>query len=554
MFFLFHLAILLCKWAVPCVSNMAIYTLISLLLLVHQTYALVISSPEQLALWPTAEQVSQKKDDIPFRENSFPKKIAIIGSGITGASAASRLYEGFRVLAPADQQPTITVFERNPIIGGRITQAYVYDSMRLPVDTCAATFDSGDLCIAQSVMLTGLTLQQQSLARPRAGVGIWNGVNMVATEDEFRDAQTWSEFRQDKWSKRYGRSPSAFAPEVAQIRASLSLVLSRATPSLPFVLLPGNQNVSDEVETGGLTGYVRTFARKALPELFDNVEGQRFGDEIVNAGARERYFANGDELNVLEFILGFEDQRPSFVGEGNLRLVERLLKLATADVRLGTEVQKIETVDENDIRLTLVPTDGGVPTTEQFDTVILASSYSLSNITFEPPIQNSTDLEQNYLDSFVIHFTSTSRLNQTFFKRTETMPQNVFTTVGSNDTSSPPFLSLTLLRRQTPPDDLSRPVENLYKLVSREDVAFTDIEQYLEAPANITWINVQPLPRSVPVQVGKNGQGCKPVLEHVEIAPGLFYAGAGEQVIASADFGCRSGVNAADLVLFAARS
>ncbi|KAK5174274.1 uncharacterized protein LTR77_001354 [Saxophila tyrrhenica] len=531
---------------------MATYTSLLLLLVAQQVRAFVVPSLEQLAILADIEPSTREQEPILGQTGNTPKKIAIIGSGITGASAASRLYEGFRFSAPADQQPSITVFERNPIIGGRITQAYAYDSMIYPIDTCAATFDSEDLCIVSSAVVAGLTLQARITTRPRTGEGIWDGDEMLAVEEEFRDAIAWSEFRQRKWSQRYDRSPTSFSPLVNTIRGSLGLVLGTALPILGGGASIGVANLSAEVEIAGLSEMAKSFQcsetnYEDLDGMFDSPEAKRFGRELVNAGTRERYFANGDELNVLEYILGFQDQLPSYVSEGNLRLVERLLKLSTPDVRLGAEVQKIETKGKNDHRLTIVPTDGGVPATEQFDAVILATPYSLANITFDPPLQNATDLIQHYEDSFVTHFTTPSRLNQTFFNWTDTMPQNILTTTSSSNTTASPFFSLTLLKqyaRGSPPT-----AENLYKIVSREEIAFTDIQQYLEAPANITWIDVQPLPRSVPVKTGK----CRRLVENLEVAPGVFYAGAGEQVIASADIGCRLGVNAASLLLGKAR-
>lgn len=60
-----------------------------------------------------------------------PMRIAIIGSGITGATAAYNIYEEFRL--KRSPQPEITVYERNPIIGGRFTQAYAFDDPQYPV-------------------------------------------------------------------------------------------------------------------------------------------------------------------------------------------------------------------------------------------------------------------------------------------------------------------------------------------------------------------------------------------------------------------------------------
>jgi hypothetical protein len=127
------------------------------------------------------------------------------------------------------------------------------------------------------------------------------------------------------------------------------------------------------------------------------------------------------------------------------------------------------------------------------------------------------------------------------------MPQDILTNIASDH--PPSFFSLKLLKELANPDNPGQ-LENLYKLVTREEVPLADIEQYLEHP-EITWIDRQPLPQSVPV-LKDDGDKCRSFLEKIEILPGLYYAGGGEQVVASAEFGCRMGANAADLVLDAA--
>ena len=239
-----------------------------------------------------------------------------------------------------------------------------------------------------------------------------------------------------------------------------------------------------------------------------------------------------------------------------MRLIDRLLRLAEADIRLDLEVKQIEVLPGQPITVTSGLPGRGPRVEEKFDIVVIANSFELANITFDPPLPDLTGSKQIYKDSFVTHFTTESQLNATYFNRDEAMPQNILTSESVDDVlfggEEPPFFSLTLLRRVTPPNDSSRS-ENLFKLVSREEIPVAEIQRLLTAPkdnskAVITWIDRQPLPRSVPV-IQVDSETCVDVWQQIEIVPGIFYAGGGEQVIANAEFGCRMGVNAANLVL-----
>lgn len=447
-----------------------------MLCLAARTWSLILPAPEQLALNPEGGEWQSSVTP----ERKIPKNIAIVGSGITGTAAASRLYEGFRASNPLEEQPTIIVFECNPVVGGRITQAYVFNDPLNPIDTCAATFAAGDTCVATLAANVGLTLQQQAPQRPRQAFGVWNGKEMLAVEENFRDTISWSEYRQDKWSSRWGDAPVSLYSYVKNIlRLNFDTVLGGSVGSdfRPFV--PGKGNLSEEVERSRLTEYVKSFkcTQADPPRPFYRPEGRTFGVEIINAGARERFFSNGWQLNVLGFSLGFEDEVPSLVRGGNLRLVERLLKLSTTDVRLESEVQKIE-IREESFELTSV-SNGGIPQMETFDMVVLATSLSLANITFEPKLPDRPGLEQFYEDSFVTHFTSYDRLNSSFFNRTGTMPQNILTTEFETQDYEAPFFSLTLLNRYA---DNNGNLNNLYKLVSREGIPRGEIERYLIRP------------------------------------------------------------------------
>lgn len=367
-----------------------------------------------------------------------------------------------------------------------------------------------------------------------------------------------------KWFPRYKTFPFDFEINVSTIRQYSDQVLPTSLepgmqpPNTPL----GRRNLREELERVRLDKFVQNpLCFDEAFEFVESDEGHRFLREAILPGVRERFFTNGLDFNMLELYFGFEAAFPAYVQGGNLRLIERLLRQPGASIRVNTEVQKVEEVDVFGGRsslLTSVPTSGGSPTIEQFDTVIVATSLERGNITFEPALPDLPGLEQDYTDSVVCHFTTSGRLNPCFFNWTETMPQTILTTENCNDDScdQPPFFSLTFLREVLAPgDDFDAPVEHLYKLVSREAIPDSTIEQYLLPPENdpftrlISWIHREVLPKSVPIVKADREKPCRTLLEDFEIAPRVYYAGGGEQVVAFAEFACRFGENVANLIL-----
>lgn len=117
---------------------MDVLAFVAVILFALHVQTLVLPDFEQIAL----RLFEGDADEAPQEDRSCSNSIAIIGSGISGAIAAFKLYEGYRRKALPNQQPCITVFERNPIVGGRITEAFMYNDPSRPVDTvCHKVFE-----------------------------------------------------------------------------------------------------------------------------------------------------------------------------------------------------------------------------------------------------------------------------------------------------------------------------------------------------------------------------------------------------------------------------
>lgn len=103
-----------------------------------------------LAFALDAEQISLGSHAKP----DSPKRVAIIGAGIAGASAAYQLHNYHRSRLPID----ITVYEAASQVGGRVKAVKVYDGLHgnQYVETGAYSFYSSDDCLQDSIDEVGL--------------------------------------------------------------------------------------------------------------------------------------------------------------------------------------------------------------------------------------------------------------------------------------------------------------------------------------------------------------------------------------------------------------
>lgn len=101
-----------------------------------------------------APNLPVSEDDQPPR----PFRIAIIGAGIAGASAAYHLYDQY---AHADLD--VTIYEAKPQVGGRIKAATVYDGAYTSqqVETGVQSFYVDDECVQFLIDETGLRRKLQ---------------------------------------------------------------------------------------------------------------------------------------------------------------------------------------------------------------------------------------------------------------------------------------------------------------------------------------------------------------------------------------------------------
>lgn len=471
------------------------------------------------------------------------ERIAIIGSGITGSVAAYTLTENARQNSQVSQ-PLITIFEQNPVVGGRVTTTQVFGQPELTIDTCAATINPiTDQCITSFATLTGLSATIANQANN--GSAVWNGDRFVGFVEAtgFRGTVGESAFKMAKFRGRYGNAPFNTTDTLTQSRYAL---LGRFTFS----------SLLQEVTSVGLNGSLLRSACEGVNDFCKNdPQYDLYLKELIEAGVRDRFFGNFDDLNELNSILGLAtSQNLVSVDGGNLRLIDRLIKLSGAQLLLNAKVESLTATPANAGSWKVKYVQSGKSEENVFDKVIIAAPFSLASITIQPKTTNVPLVE--FTDTVVTHFTSKRSINAAYFNTTVPVPQEILTsTIATNtgDRASVPFFNFRLIDNNIQRFSRGRPTgdtENLYKLVSSEPLSDNQIEALLDQPRpddntpGISWINREILPKSVP----RLNRALK-IQDKIEIANGLYYAGGAAQVADTVDFACKMGRNAAKLII-----
>ena len=146
---------------------------------------------------------------LPFSNDDqapYAHKVAIIGVGIAGVSAAYHLH---------DQYPyanlDLTIYEANPQVGGRIKSAKVYDGTYTSqqVETGAQSFYADDECVQSLVDETGLRRKLEPHYPVKKSVGVWDGASFILQGQGDLKGGTWTDWARYTW--RYGFSSTICA-------------------------------------------------------------------------------------------------------------------------------------------------------------------------------------------------------------------------------------------------------------------------------------------------------------------------------------------------------
>ncbi|OXV10790.1 hypothetical protein Egran_01450 [Elaphomyces granulatus] len=338
-----------------------------------------------------------------------PKRVAIIGAGSAGSSTAYYLRQF------AEVSINVTVFERNPYVGGRSTTVNVLDNPAYPVELGASIFVKVNRNLVDAVKAFGLNVAifRQDLPRESKHVlGIWDGEGFVYLQsDTFR----WWNIVKLIW--RYGWAP--FWTEKLMKRAINKFLKLYEPPFFPF------QSLSMAAADAGL---VETLRSTGSGYLRDNAISEAFSREVIQASTRVNYAQNLPLIHGLETMVCMATDGAVSVVGGNWQIFAGMLNASSAHVRLNTSVT---TINRNDNGTFTVSYNEDYQSTREdlFDEIVIAGPLQDSNITISPS-PNHLPRWIPYVTLHVTLFSSPHRLSGQFFNlASASVPDVILTTL-----------------------------------------------------------------------------------------------------------------------------
>ena len=471
-----------------------------------------------------------------------PQSIAIIGAGIAGAEAAFQLAR----LAGPSPQYSVTIFERENHVGGRIKAVAVPQNPRSTVETGATYLYAEDWCVSKAIEQVGLEISRPNPHLLPRTVAVWNGENLRTVSHCDSKASSWSDLR------RYGLSSWRYHRAVREASDHW-----RSFGSLRLF-----QNITRELEEHGLD---RLLSEPATQFIQDMQLDPRYAAEFIDPCTRARFFQDTSDTHSLAALMGTQVPRLGSVKGGNLRLIERLVKLSDSALRLKSEVVRISLGTKRRYKLTYSASGTSLPKiheAEEFDTVILATPLQNSNIDLGGLGVRHDSMLPRYSEVHVTHFLTSSTLSPAFFN----LP------LGSKLTDdllisseAPVHLGLSSIHRSEfcwIDKDGCRPgqmcdqvlCENMYRVTSKTRIEDYDIlamvgEGSSQKPHvndhKMNWVHRENWAHGV-----LHHQTRKALLEEVQIAPGFYYLNSAEEVMPSMEMSCRMGKIAAERIYY----
>jgi len=279
-----------------------------------------------LALLPGAtgakrEFVPREREEASTRpaHTPAPPRVAIIGSGISGASAAYFL---------AHQRPDahIVVFEREADVGGR-TRTHAWHEGKIAVDEGATSVSSLNQYV--SGWMAEFNISRAST--PPSEMGIWDGSGFRLRAD------TDSALFALKLLWRYGTSPLRLRGALKETVANLTAVYALQAAGAAF---------ADPVQLFRALGIYDSTQVTAAVDLARLGVSEAFTQEFVDGASRCNYLQSSAELNAfvnLVSLAGAAVEGTVFRVEGGTQnLTRQVLGAARARLRTGIEVVSIK--------------------------------------------------------------------------------------------------------------------------------------------------------------------------------------------------------------------
>ncbi|KAK9467933.1 Prenylcysteine lyase-domain-containing protein [Lipomyces arxii] len=462
-------------------------------------------------------------DSKPVAPLSTKERIAIIGAGAGGASAAYYLQRY------SDNAYDITVFEKNKYIGGRSTTVNVHDDPSWPVELGASIFVKENLNLMAAAKDLGLTVRSSELGRVKKqddisvedSFGIWDGKSFVFSASS---ESSWKSIA--KMLYQYGTAPIKARRLAKQTLGSFLKYYEES--NFPFQNLTEISNRYGLVNLTDETAY-NYFTEKGISELFV--------DQIVQAATRVNYAQNVKKVQALEAVVCLAADEGLNVEGGNWRIFDAMLQKSSATVRLQTTVTEILRSSSDAGKWELRVNDA--EDAEVFDQIIIASPYHQTGIggsLFNIP-------EVPYMTLYVTLFTSTKRLSPTYFglPNSATVPTMLLTTLPADEEKGshmpPIFNSISIIRY------IPETKEYVYKIFSPSKITPSFLQLIFLPGAEFGWVyekTWKPYPKLDPVAKFTDWK-----LDE----DGIWYLNGIEQFISTMETASLAGANVAAMIV-----
>ena len=319
--------------------------------------------------------------------NGTRPRVAIIGAGIAGASAAWELKQlDERSLAPPRD---ITVYERTSSIGGRVQSiASSAEGIRGYFETGATHLYPDDWCLKDGAESVGLSTGGIT-APPGSGDG-------VATKLQCDyNTPSWSSLARLSW--KYGRSPWTFHKAVVSVRERWQR----------FARYTRFTSLESELVRNRLGGDLLHSARDSLT---GHDISEQFQQDVVQPCIRARSYQDLADISGLAALIAVSGD-PLEVKYRNNALLERMMRLSHADVHFDTEVTAVKSGDSRRYRLEF-STAGTQAGQAEYDSVIIATPLLPSGIDLSGLDLEDDPTKPTFLASHVTHLATDSTLTR----------------------------------------------------------------------------------------------------------------------------------------------
>jgi prenylcysteine oxidase / farnesylcysteine lyase len=513
-------------------------------------------------------QIPLSGTDSPDLSTPKPHRIAIIGGGAAGTSAAYHLRTFLDASPRRHVLPdiNITLFETESRVGGRTTTVNALNDTQYPTELGGSIFVEINQILYNATRDFGLDARSaghSSAVTSDYDLGVWDGSRFVFTSSS--DSSRWAGYWDiAKLLWKYGTAP------IRTRNLQQSVIGKFLTfydwPAFPF---PSLQNA---IEDAGLLEYV---ADSGYDMLKHHGVSDAFANDIVQASTRVNYAQNLAQIHSVETLVCMSTDGAMAIEGGNWQIFHELARRSGAEVKINSTIAQVTkkkgTDPDSAPTYHLTNTDG--KHTGPYDAVVLAAPYQYADIDFSPPPLHVPQ-QIDYVLLHVTLFTSPHPLAPAFFHLPPTaqsaVPYTILTTLpastSSQETTTPEFLSISNLQTIHPrytSANISSP-QNLYKIFSHAPLSAAFLTRLLDLPthdsqpnpsssiatlssADISWYR-EKIWHSYPYEIPRTD------FEHIRLedeglGKGVWYTSGIESFISTMETSALMGRNVAGLIV-----